>query len=123
MSSGTSERRIRNNKIRRRREMRKNFFMCILTVMLVISLSLIFFDFGTKAQSSDAEISYKYYKSVTVQEGDTLWNYAEQYGNSEYYDNKQDYIDEVMKMNALTDTEITSGQNIILPYYSIEFVG
>ena len=123
MSTRVSERRIRNNKIRRRRELHRNILMCMFTFMLVISLSLIFFGFGTKAQSSDAEISYKYYKSITVQEGDTLWNYAEQYGNSEYYENNQSYINEVIKMNALTDTEITSGQCIILPYYSVEFIG
>lgn len=123
MLTGASERRIRNNKIRRRREMRRNIFMCLLTVMLVISLSLIFFGFGTRAQSSNAEISYKYYKSVTVQEGDTLWSFAEQYGDTEHYTSNQAYIDEVIKMNALTDTEITSGQHIILPYYSVEFVG
>ena len=123
MSTGASERRIRNNKIRRRREMRRNLLVTLLTIMLVISLSLIFFGFGTKAQSSDAEISYKYYKSITVQDGDTLWSYAEQYGDDSHYDTHQDYIDEVIKMNALTDSEITSGQHIILPYYSSAFVG
>ncbi|MBQ8597000.1 MAG: LysM peptidoglycan-binding domain-containing protein [Lachnospiraceae bacterium] len=123
MTTGASERRIRNNKIRRRREMRRNIFMCLLTIMLVISLSLTFFAFGTKAQSNDEEILYKYYKSITVQDGDTLWDYAEQYGSSEHYADNQAYIDEVIKMNALTDDEITSGQHIILPYYSLEFVG
>ena len=123
MYTGASERRIRNNKIRRRREMRRNIFMCFLTVMLVISLSLVFFSFGTKAQSSEAEISYKYYKSITVQDGDTLWDYASLYADEEHYNSKQDYIDEVIHMNALTDNEIISGQYIILPYYSLEFVG
>lgn len=123
MLSGASERRIRNNKIRRKREMRRNILMGLLTIMLVISLSLIFFGFGTKAQSNDAEISYKYYKSITVKDGDTLWNYAEQYGDSFHYDSNQEYIDEVIKMNALTDGEIISGQHIIIPYYSLEFVG
>lgn len=123
MYTGASERRIRNNKLRRRREMRRNIFMCLLTVMLVISLSLIFFGFGTKAQSNDAEISYKYYKSITVEDGDTLWDYAKMYADDEHYTSKQAYIDEVIKMNALTDTEIISGQYIILPYYSYEFIG
>ena len=123
MLSGASERRIRNNRIRRKREMRRNILMSLLTIMLVISLSLIFFGFGTKAQSNEAEISYKYYKSITVQDGDTLWKYAEEYGDSAYYDSNQEYIDEVIKMNTLTDDEIISGQHIIIPYYSLEFVG
>ena len=29
----------------------------------------------------------------------------------------------IREMNALTDTEIISGQYIILPYYSYEFIG
>lgn len=121
MLSGASERRIRNNKIRRRREMRRNLFMCVLTMMLVVSLSLIFFGFGTKAQENDEVIYYKYYTSITVQAGDTLWDYAEQYGDKEHYDSAKDYIKEVIKMNALSNDKITSGQHIILPYYSPEF--
>lgn len=121
MLSGASERRIRNNKIRRRREMRRNLFMCVLTIMLVVSLSLIFFGFGTKAQENDEVIYYKYYTSITVQAGDTLWDYAEQYGDKEHYDSAKDYIKEVIKMNALSNDKITSGQHIILPYYSPEF--
>lgn len=122
MLTGASERRIRNNKIRRRREMQRNFLMCLLTILLVVSLSLIFFDFSTKAQSSDEEILYKYYKSIIVEDGDTLWDYAEEYAIREHYKDSQAYIEEVIKMNALKDDEITSGQHIILPYYSVEFV-
>ncbi len=117
-----SERRIRNNRMRRRRELRRRFFTCILTLILTTGFSLAFFSFRTKAQSSDEEILYKYYRSVVVEAGDSLWHYAKEYGNKEYYGNYQDYIDEVIQMNGLSDDNITAGQHLILPYYSPEFM-
>lgn len=119
--SEVSERRIRNNRIRRKRQLRRNIIMCLMTFLLVISLSSVFFSFRTKAQSSDEEILYKYYKSVMVEAGDTLWGYAEEYGNNQYYDSHDAYIREVMNINFLGDEQITKGQYLILPYYSSEF--
>lgn len=116
-----SERRIRNNRIRRKRQLRRNIMMLLLTFILVVSLSSVFFSFRTKAQSNDEEILYKYYKSIVVEDGDTLWGYAEVYGISQYYDSHEDYIKEVMNMNFLSDDKITTGQYLILPYYSPEF--
>ena len=117
-----SELRIRNNRIRRKQQLRRNVMLCLLTLVLVISFSFTFFSFRTKAQSSDEEILYKYYKSVMVEDGDTLWQYADTYGNSQYYDSHDAYIKEVMEMNFLKDDTIVAGQYLILPYYSPEFV-
>lgn len=122
MKNKASERRIRNNRIRRQRQLRRNITMCLLTFLLVISLSVIFFSFRTSAQSSDEKIMYKYYKSIMVNKGDSLWKYAETYGDKQYYSTPGDYIKEVMAMNFLEDENITSGQYLILPYYSHEFV-
>ncbi len=116
-----SERRIRNNQIRRRQELRRHVFTGFVTAALVISFSLLFFSFKIKAQSSE-EVQYKYYKSIQVQPGDSLWDYASLYGDSRYYDSHRDYIEEVTAMNALTDEQITAGQYLILPYYDADFV-
>ena len=123
MNERISESRIRNNRMRRRRELRRRILMSILTLVFAVGFSLIFFSFRAKAQSSDEEILYKYYKSVVVEEGDTIWGYAQQYGDTSKYDNHQDYINEVIQMNSLSNETITAGQYIILPYYSPEFVG
>ena len=48
-----SERRIRNNRMRRTRQLRRHMIMCLLTFVLVISFSSIFFRFRTKSQSSE----------------------------------------------------------------------
>ncbi len=77
-----------------------------------------------KAQSTfEAEsIQYKYYMSVKVESGDTIWDYAERYANKTYYDSYNTYINEVVRINSLPNEEITIGQYIILPYYSNEFI-
>lgn len=118
MSARVSERRIRNNRLRRRRQLRRHLIMCMLTFVLVISLSSVFFALRTKAQNSNEDILYKYYKSVMVEDGDTLWNYAELYGNKQVHEKNEDYIKEVIEMNFLDSDEITAGQYLILPYYS-----
>lgn len=122
MSTNESELRIRRNRARRKRELRRRMAAGILLFVLTASSSLLFFSFRAKAQSSD-EAMYKYYKSTVVKSGDTLWDFAEEYGESKYYDSKQDYVREVMLMNGLENDRITAGQYIILPYYSAEFVG
>ena len=123
MSVEKSEYRIRKNRMKRQRQLRRRIGTVLLTAVLVFGSSLLFFSFRTKAQSSDEEIFYKYYKSVTIESGDTLWDFAQQYCDS-HYDSYQDYVDEVMNMNTLSESEnITTGQNIIIPYYSSEFVG
>lgn len=116
-----SERRIRNNKLRRRRQLRRHIAVCLMTLFLAAGFSVLFFGFKSKAQSIPEEVSYKYYKSVTIKSGDTIWDYAEHFADAGYYDSYNSYIEEVRKINALQDDSIQIGQHIILPYYSNEF--
>lgn len=122
MRTDLSERRIRNNRLRRRRELRRNILTLVLTMALVVCCSVLFFDFNAKAQSSEDEILYKYYKTVSIAKDDTLWNFADEYADSRFYESHQSYIDEVMHINSLDDSRITAGCYLILPYYSAEFV-
>lgn len=123
MSNERSERRIKNNKIRRQKEMRKNFLMLVMTVCLVITFSISMNGFLSNAKDDSIETSYKYYKSITIENGDTLWSIAEEYMDAEHYDSVNDYIEEVRQMNTLVNDNITYGQSLIVPYYSNEFVG
>lgn len=121
MSLSVSERRIRNNKRRRARQLRRNILKGMITFALVISFSLLLFTFKVKAQSNAEEISYKYYKSIMISSGSTLWDFADTYADDRYYGSMEEYVHEVMEMNHLNDESITAGQYIILPYYSNEF--
>ena len=114
---------IRNNRLGRQTGLKKHMAMWLLGFLLAIGLSFLSFGLSTSAQASDEIIMYKYYKSIVIQKGDTLWGYAREYGNKQYYDSNADYIKEVMEINALTDHRIISGRYLILPYYSTEFYG
>ena len=118
-----SERRIRVNRMKRRRELRKHILTLALTFVLVITCSMMFFTVKTKAQNRDEVVYYKYYKSITVSRGDSLWIYAAEYADEDHYDSYQNYIDEVLQINGLFSEDITIGQHLVVPYYSAEFVG
>ena len=108
-----SERRIRMNRMKRRRVLRKHILTLALTFVLVITCSMMFFTVKTKAQNRDEAVYYKYYKSITVSRGDSLWTYAEEYADEDHYDNYQIYIDEVLQMNGLSSEDITTGQHLV----------
>ena len=108
--------------LRMRRERRKKRFTlaCVILsafcIMLICALS-----YG--AIKSKANSGFKYYTSVTVGTGETLWELADNYIDYNYYKNKSSYISEVQSINHLEEKDnITAGQVLILPYYSSEFV-
>ena len=117
MNMALSEQRIRNNKIRRRRELRRRRRACALIILLMTLFLSTFFSLRTQAESNKDEALSKYYTSIQVKSGDTLWHYARQYGNRQYYKNSREYVDEVMMINSLQDDTIITGQYLILPYY------
>lgn len=110
------------NRARRRRQLRRRLIMCFLTFVLVTVFSAAFFGFRARAQENDmkndGKQGYKYYKSITVEGGDTLWHYAQEYGDQHYYEDCNAYIREVKNINSLQSDQITAGCHLILPYYS-----
>ena len=117
--------RRRRKRLQRQRQVRRNigiFCLSIMSMMLVISASVLFISFSSQARSMDNPPSYKYFKSVRIEKGDTLWSIADSNMDIEHYDNTSDYIKEVKAMNALKSDNITAGEYIIVPYYSTEYV-
>ncbi|MCM1123119.1 MAG: LysM peptidoglycan-binding domain-containing protein [Eubacterium sp.] len=118
-----SERRILKNRIRRQQEMKKNFLIFLMTLCLVVLGSVSLSGFRSTAKSDSIEASYKYYKSITVANDDTLWSIAEKYMDEDHYESIYDYINEVKSMNSMTDDVIHYGEHLIVPYYDTEFAG
>lgn len=111
-----SEQRIWNNKIRRQKERKKHIIITVLTFCLVTIISVTASSFLSHAKIRPEDEVLKYYKSVAIEEGDTLWAIALQNMDSEHYDITS-YINEVKQMNGLRTDNITEGMYLILPYY------
>ncbi len=118
-----SERRILKNRIRRQREMKKNFLILLMTVCLIVFGSVSLNGFRANAKDDSVSVSYKYYKSIVVANDDTLWSIAEEYMDDDHYESINDYINEVKNMNSMTDDIIHYGEHLIVPYYDTSFVG
>lgn len=118
-------RELRNALHKRKRTMqlrRRILTLSFITVIMIISFAAFFFTFNANAgNTSDDTVLYKYYKSVQIQNNDTLWELAKENYSAQKQSIKE-YIREVKQINHLDSDEIIAGNYIILPYYSSEFV-
>lgn len=91
-----------------------------ITIIIIISLGVLL---GTGihafASSDRTATSYKYYKSICIEEGDTLWDIADKYiaGTDISHD---DYIREICELNQIYKNEIHAGEYIVVSYYSYD---
>lgn len=95
-----------------RRERRILALVAILAILLGTGINAF-------ASSNDSAEYHKYYTSIQVENGDTLWSIADQYMTGCDMD-KQSYIDEVCQLNHLSDDQIHSGDYLIVAYYSTD---
>ncbi len=112
------------NRIQRERQLQKRFRRLKVTLgtcALVLVLSFTIGGIVSHAESDKAVHSYKYYTSILVYGGDTLWSIANTYKGSAYA-SSLDYIREVKQINHLTGDDLQAGDYLIVPYYSTEFV-
>ena len=89
-------------------------FIVSISFVLVLSLVIVFSCFADAHNNQQ-----KYYTSICIESGQTLWDISGIYCTAEYKD-RDAYINEVMRLNHLTSTEIHSGSYLILPYYDSE---
>ncbi len=109
--------RTRKERILQRRRIQRNRRIASICAMVVLSLtvSILFHNFGAQAERPQ---TYKYYAEVRVESGDTLWDIAMQYMTEEYR-SVNEYIREIKKINHLGAT-LQYGQILTIPYYSDE---
>lgn len=109
-------------KRQRQKEIRRGFILTGIAAVLVLGFTLSYHALLSQANTELEEVSYKYYTSVRIEPGETLWALADRYADREHYASQDQYIDEVMRMNHLAGEEICAGHYLILPYYSTEFI-
>lgn len=106
---------------RRERVLRQRRVLFFTALAVALGVVLAFSVLGTSAQATGtdrASASYKYYKEIYVESGDTLWNIAEQYTDGSVSKVSQ-CINEIRSINGLNKFEtLKAGTYIIVPYYS-----
>lgn len=104
---------------KRSRIIRIHTFTAVVAVVVLLLFMTVFLT-GKQTKAGNLETSAasgKYYTSYEVKSGDTLWTIAEAYcaGSGQ---NIQAYVDEVCRINRLSDcNQIYSGNQICIPYY------
>ena len=90
-----------------------------IVVILVVTLGILLGTSMNALASSEKDIaSYnKYYVSIQIESGDTLWNIADEYVEG-FNLSKSDYIAEVCEINGISEDNIHAGDYIVVPYYS-----
>ena len=89
-------------------------------VIITASLTLILFTVVMSTcitASGDTTKKQKYYKSIIIESGDTLWDIAEQYYDSDVV-SITEYIEELKEINNLSGERIRSGNYIVVSYYA-----
>lgn len=111
----------RNIKRARIVQLRKRLFLSgtVIAVLLVMVFTITGLKDVNATNNSDNPM-YKYYTSYEIQPGDTLTSIAQRYTvNSNV--SISEYIREVKKNNNLVSDRITSGNYIVISYYSDEY--
>ncbi len=96
--------------------MRKIKIICCMLLIFALGFGVA----GRSVQATDKDMlesqKIKYYKSVQIHDGDTLWTIAEDNLDVEY-DTVNTYVKELMRMNNLVSDELTNGYYLTVYYY------
>ncbi len=112
--------RKRLSRVRPKRKMRYKRGKSAIPLILIaaVLIAFLFSKSMSSAQESSEQrsvVPQRYYKSITVKNGDTLWEIAERY-LPEDYESLEEYIYTLMRVNNLRDSRINAGQQIIIVY-------
>ena len=111
-----------------RRNMRYRWFRSLMMqwaitglVIMIGSIILLNALFPEKVNAGESgEVYYKYFQNITIERGDTLWDYAEMYKSPEI--SAKEYIREVEFINQIENGRLEAGKTITIPYYSTEYI-
>lgn len=112
--TGSGTRGVKYVRIRKR-----GLLFAVMITLVILGIFLIFGTGGKKGtlnSSVEADtVQQKYYTSVEIHPGDTLWSLAENYGRR--YHDYSEFIEEVRSINQLSDDRIRAGAYLFIPVY------
>ena len=117
----TIQERNERAKMKKRKQVAKRKMFFLLVAIFVITIGSVTFGsiFSTAKNPASDVPQYKYYKSIEIQQGDSLWSIAEEYCTDAYEDTRE-YVDELKQLNSLTSDTIHAGQHLLVAYYDTE---
>lgn len=86
-------------------------------VFLIALVLIVLGNTIANAKTQETPHRTKYYKSIAIEEGDSLWSIAEEYITEEY-DSTKEYVNELMSMNGLQNETIHTGSYLVVAYYA-----
>jgi len=96
----------------------------VIIFIAICSLLLIFgvwfgssFMSSSKANAAAERTNYKYYKSIQIESGESLWSIAQKYKTQDFKDISS-YIREIKNINNLDSSKIHEGHYLTIPYNS-----
>ena len=90
--------------------------IAVITVFLSLAIAGLFAVCGTsKASAAPDHEPVRYYTSIKIEQGDSLWKIASRYKLES--ESIAEYIDEVIAMNQLSSDQITAGKSLMIYYY------
>ncbi len=97
----------------RRRRFRKRIFFILLSMVVIICAGAFY---GTGSVDAHNSSENRYYKSIEVKKGDTLWEIAKTYMSDEC-DSIPAYVRELKELNGLKSDDIHEGSHLMVIYY------
>lgn len=114
---------MRPSMFRKKRYKRKKWNITLILFALLFGIFIGWFLGKQQVVSVSANANknqvqrFKYFTSLEIENGDTIWDIAKQ-NMTEEYDSINDYIKEIKQCNNLSSDHITTGHYLLIPYYA-----
>ena len=79
---------------------RKRSFLYAIVLLCAVVLGMLWVTSDTASAGTQESVRHKYFTSIEIKEGTSLWEIAQEY-QTEEYDSTEDYIREVKKINHM----------------------
>ena len=108
----------KQNAKRRAQVRRQKGILLLISCMFFCSVVILGTTISAKADTKDDFPEYTYYKTIEIQDGDSLWSIASVYAPQNHQDTRS-YIKEVCVLNHISENQMLhEGATITVPYQS-----
>ena len=90
--------------------------LSMVTLIIAFAFTIVLCMSGSDGKASAQSTKHKYYTSIQIEDGDSLWTIAERYAAPES-GSYNDFIKEVKQINSLDDNIIEYGCSLVIPQY------